>query len=55
MGSAEKHARIIEYTVAFLNAELQGDLEAESVISGDIQAQHEADGWFSEYDLFEMN
>lgn len=55
MGSAEKHARIIEYTVAFLNAELQGDLEAESVISGDIQAQHEADGWFREYDLFEMN
>lgn len=51
LGSAENHARIMEYTVAFLKSELQGDVLAEMVISGDILAQHEADGWFNLYEL----
>jgi hypothetical protein len=41
--------------VAFLKTELQGDDESESVISGDIQAQYEADGLFNVYDLYEAN
>lgn len=55
MGSAEKHSKILEYMVAFLKTELQGDDESESVISGDIQAQYEADGLFNVYDLYEAN
>ncbi len=55
MGSAEKHARILEYTRAFLKSELMNDSDSESVIAGDIQAQHEAEGWFKEYDVFEAH
>jgi dienelactone hydrolase len=51
MGSSENHARIMEYTVAFLKSELQGDVLSEMVIAGDIQAQHEQDGWFRLYEL----
>lgn len=54
MGEAEKLDRTIETVVAFLKSEMMGDPESESVISGDIQAQHEADGWFSEYLLYEL-
>lgn len=53
MGEAEKLDRTLEYVVAFLKAEMMGDPESESVIEGDIQARHEADGWFSEYGLYE--
>jgi dienelactone hydrolase len=52
IGSAEKHARIMEYTVAFLKSELQGDVLSEMIIAGDIQAQHELDGWFRQYEVF---
>lgn len=51
----ENMQKTIDYIIAFLKTELVGDASYESVLSGDIQAQHAADGWFSSYQLYEAN
>ncbi|MBU1168106.1 MAG: dienelactone hydrolase family protein [Proteobacteria bacterium] len=51
----ENMAKTIEYSVAFLKTQLDGDNSFETVLSGEVQAQHEAEGWFHTYELYGPN